>query len=244
MDPKSSVSSSGGGWNEKLFNDPVKKHLSFGQAVQQVMLTYEFNHFEAIPDHISHYRTTVTDRISQKFSEFHGPGFQVCPYMPYRYNALIKVRQKASLHVNRFVALKEASKAPQTFKLRTSESTINRTFPCGNKLLQQRQGPGLQYNIMKIEFTLYFSPVQTVQSQPFVLERQYPDKSKIHMEVQTIQLRSAKVPYYYYTAEIIQSHSQWPKWKVYGRHHIRGFEEYQQIDERGPKKFNPGTLQG
>ena len=72
------MSLSAGGWNDKMFNDPVKKHLSFGQAVQQIMFNYEFNHFETITDHISHYRSTVTERINQKFNEFHGPGFQVC----------------------------------------------------------------------------------------------------------------------------------------------------------------------
>ena len=74
---KSSLSMNAGGWNEKLNTDPVKKQLSFGQSVQQVMMTYEFHHFEGYSDHISHYRTTVTNRISQKFNEFHGPGFQV-----------------------------------------------------------------------------------------------------------------------------------------------------------------------
>ena len=74
--PKPSISESTV-FNEKYHLDPAKKHLSFGQAVKKITTTHEFHHFDDYTSHISHYRTTVTQRINQKFNEYHATGLQV-----------------------------------------------------------------------------------------------------------------------------------------------------------------------
>ena len=62
---------------EKYHSDPVKKHLSFGQVVKKIATEHEFHHFDDYTNHISHYRTTVTQRINRKFNEYHATGVQV-----------------------------------------------------------------------------------------------------------------------------------------------------------------------
>jgi len=84
LEPKLSASVSSGFSNDKFSQDPIKKQLSFGQEVQKIITKHEFNHFDDYFDHISHYKTTVSDRINQKFKEFHAPAMQV--------------RNRASLH--------------------------------------------------------------------------------------------------------------------------------------------------
>jgi len=84
LEPKLSASVSSGFSNEKFTQDPIKKQLSFGQEVQKIITKHEFNHFDDYIDHISHYKSTVSDRINQKFKEFHAPAMQV--------------RNRASLH--------------------------------------------------------------------------------------------------------------------------------------------------
>merc|ERR1711892_1606582 len=64
-------------FNEKYHLDPAKKHLSFGQAVKKITTSHEFHHFDDYTNHMSHYRTTVTQRINQKFNEYHATGLQV-----------------------------------------------------------------------------------------------------------------------------------------------------------------------
>lgn len=84
FEPKLSASMSSGFSNDKFTQDPIKKQLSFTQEVQKIITKHEFNHFEDYIDHISHYKTTVSDRINQKFKELHAPAMQV--------------RNRASLH--------------------------------------------------------------------------------------------------------------------------------------------------
>merc|ERR1711892_1003150 len=73
--PKPSISESTV-FNEKYHLDPAKKHLSFGQAVKKITTSHEFHHFDDYTNHMSHYRTTVTQRINQKFNEYHATGLQ------------------------------------------------------------------------------------------------------------------------------------------------------------------------
>jgi len=79
LEPKLSASVSSGFSNDKFSQDPIKKQLSFGQEVQKIITKHEFNHFDDYFDHISHYKTTVSDRINQKFKEFHAPAMQPLP---------------------------------------------------------------------------------------------------------------------------------------------------------------------
>jgi len=79
LEPKLSASVSSGFSNDKFTQDPIKKQLSFGQEVQKIITKHEFNHFDDYIDHISHYKSTVSDRINQKFKEFHAPAMQPLP---------------------------------------------------------------------------------------------------------------------------------------------------------------------
>lgn len=79
FEPKLSASMSSGFSNDKFTQDPIKKQLSFTQEVQKIITKHEFNHFEDYIDHISHYKTTVSDRINQKFKELHAPAMQPLP---------------------------------------------------------------------------------------------------------------------------------------------------------------------
>merc|ERR1711990_240664 len=81
---KNTDKSTSGFSNDKFTQDPIKKQLSFGQEVQKIITKHEFNHFDDYIDNISHYKSTVSDRINQKFKEFHAPAMQV--------------RNRASLH--------------------------------------------------------------------------------------------------------------------------------------------------
>jgi len=121
--PKPSISESTV-FNEKYHLDPAKKHLSFGQAVKKITTSHEFHHFDDYTNHMSHYRTTVTQRINQKFNEYHATGLQVSldldenlKYLKHLNLQNSKVRQRGSAFVDMHI--------PQ--------------YKTGSKLLEHRQ---------------------------------------------------------------------------------------------------------
>ena len=56
-------------------SDYARKSQSLHQSVKHIK--FEFTHFDDWKDHMEHYRTTVSNRVQQKFIEYHAPGLSV-----------------------------------------------------------------------------------------------------------------------------------------------------------------------
>lgn len=179
--PKPSISESTV-FNEKYHLDPAKKHLSFGQAVKKITTSHEFHHFDDYTNHISHYRTTVTNRINQKFNEYHATGLQVI------INSLSWVKTKKRIITGTAAWVGICRHAHTPVQANRQQATWASSAGAG---------PGLEIIFLLSQSVLlkpiYFSPGQTRSTPALLLASRNKMDRQLEMEVKTIRLLSAKV---------------------------------------------------